>query len=760
MLPKNLTKKYLLNSIIYWILAVLFSLSLTWFFLNHLGLEFSLRESAVTSLLVILILILLWTFKKMGLLVMAVALLIRLFYVYLQQDFSFEQAFEPLLNLYRDMQSSILWTLGTPVSKPFLPEDASIHFTVLASILGFLVLWLRPLPLAALMILVIPLFFYMGLSDISQWIGWFFMGLVPIVIAMTFITTMRGSRRTHYQLPSLPVILSLLLLTLASYLLITPEQIYSPRANQWILENFGGGATSQVSPFTLSDVGYNNSLGGPINLSNRPFMEVSGINASFYLRGSVYDKYDRERWSKSQTELFELTDETESTKNHFNRIFDITVHTGSPPISIIPRNDETSVIFHGGKPFSFRFPNTHFSVSSEEGIPDYEIYFNSLGDVLLNQPLASNGYDVETWLANDDSDMVLNYFAASGQPIPRRERETTYEDITLETHPELWELVYNQDQSLDEIHRIYAIRDYFKHNFHYRLDVDELEYDEDVVEALLRSGEGYCTYYATALALLLRDAGFETRYAEGFLIPKDENLPFENAERLILENQAHAWTEIDLGLLGYIPIDATPSAYYSDLSTIAEVSDSETDESETTEPELPFDDRPEFEEEGQYDDLESEALDTDDSTNLTSERWWLILPAYLLWRVLVWVLRHNKRYLHLRYKPKQLVKKIWPDLLHLYELQGIKLRNEDTLRTSLNRVLNENSYWSYWNDREEREGILTMLEEVHFSHHENDFKHLDEFLDYYASVENKTRQKMKRPLWFLKRFLWSRRHPL
>ena len=80
---------------------------------------------------------------------------------------------------------------------------------------------------------------------------------------------------------------------------------------------------------------------------------------------------------------------------------------------------------------------------------------------------------------------------------------------------------------------------------------------------LFRNHRGYCTYYATAAALMFRIAGIPARVAVGFV-------PGESSQQnpgwyYVYSLQAHAWTEIYLGSsLGWIDLDLTPTGQNSD----------------------------------------------------------------------------------------------------------------------------------------------------------------------------------------------------
>jgi len=70
---------------------------------------------------------------------------------------------------------------------------------------------------------------------------------------------------------------------------------------------------------------------------------------------------------------------------------------------------------------------------------------------------------------------------------------------------------------------------------------------------LSESRKGYCAYFATAFVLLARAEGIPARYVEGFCVPitADKNMT-------VTSGMAHAWPEVYLEGVGWIPFEPTP----------------------------------------------------------------------------------------------------------------------------------------------------------------------------------------------------------
>ncbi len=70
---------------------------------------------------------------------------------------------------------------------------------------------------------------------------------------------------------------------------------------------------------------------------------------------------------------------------------------------------------------------------------------------------------------------------------------------------------------------------------------------------LLESKQGYCVHYATAFVLLARAEGIPARYVQGFCVPMNGT-----EEVAVTSDMAHAWPEVYVEHVGWIPFEPTP----------------------------------------------------------------------------------------------------------------------------------------------------------------------------------------------------------
>ncbi|NLU52661.1 MAG: hypothetical protein GXX10_07345 [Clostridiaceae bacterium] len=110
--------------------------------------------------------------------------------------------------------------------------------------------------------------------------------------------------------------------------------------------------------------------------------------------------------------------------------------------------------------------------------------------------------------------------------------------------------------------KVIAIEQYLKNNYQYSLNPDIIPPDKDLVDYFLfEEKEGYCTYFATAMTILLRTLGIPARYVEGYILP---STPSEEGTYIVTNKYGHAWVEVYFEGFGWLTFEPTPS--YSGLT--------------------------------------------------------------------------------------------------------------------------------------------------------------------------------------------------
>ncbi len=132
------------------------------------------------------------------------------------------------------------------------------------------------------------------------------------------------------------------------------------------------------------------------------------------------------------------------------------------------------------------------------------------------------------------------------------------------------------------LHFAHAVSAYLSSGL-YSQELDQVPDGTDVVEYFLSgSQKGYCVHYASAGVLILQAMGIPARYASGYVASASA---FENeAGQYALslkDSAAHAWVEIYLEDMGWVPVEMTPG--YGEEQT-----DRREEEMMATRPDLTF----------------------------------------------------------------------------------------------------------------------------------------------------------------------------
>ncbi|HSK22341.1 MAG TPA: DUF3488 and transglutaminase-like domain-containing protein [Egicoccus sp.] len=171
----------------------------------------------------------------------------------------------------------------------------------------------------------------------------------------------------------------------------------------------------------------------------------------------------------------------------------------------------------------------------------------------------------------------VTYRVQASRPSP------TYEDlrpITADavTDPQLTALPRDYEALREQAEQVYAaagaqtmvdralaLQEWFigdAGGFTYDLDVPALRGDQALERFVLEDKLGYCEYFATGMAVMLRATGIPARVAVGFLPgrldPADPEAGREVDEYTVSTRDAHAWVEVLFPGYGWISFEPTP----------------------------------------------------------------------------------------------------------------------------------------------------------------------------------------------------------
>jgi len=107
----------------------------------------------------------------------------------------------------------------------------------------------------------------------------------------------------------------------------------------------------------------------------------------------------------------------------------------------------------------------------------------------------------------------------------------------------------NYDRSLE-------IQDYLRSHFSYTLNPPNIEPSDPIGSFLFVSKEGYCEYFASAMAIMMRTIGVPARLVNGFQTGSYNRL---GKDFVVRARDAHSWVEVYFPRYGWIQFDPTPA---------------------------------------------------------------------------------------------------------------------------------------------------------------------------------------------------------
>lgn len=539
-----------------------------------------------------------------------------------------------------------------------------------------------------------------------------------------------------------------------------------------------GGRVTSYLEFSLQNLGYqplDSRLGGRAVPDTGPYLTIETDGYPVWLKGSSRRQYTGNGWlSEGMNPSWLFNDEKAIEPQrlyigvrHQSEEAGMLRTARNVRLNIFPRKEQQA-LFHGGRPAFYR------PISSR---PSFNAYFNRVGSIYLDQTVPEQGYTLlgqailPLYLQNEKAilSFVQGYESqvADRLVLPDEERKAYLqlpelaglEERVLAFDPDLHRLLYRRNNAMTDPVVIEGIVSSLSTKLTYSLEAAIPDESQEFVGWFLEEGRGYCTFFATAVTVMARQAGLPARYVEGFLVPATE--PGRLSRQTITGERAHAWTEVWFDGVGWIPVDATPADYLKDMartdymtglppqetSPTSQVTSSQESQSTTSPKTRPTSSRP-----------VRESTAWKEMPGLlrffiyTSPLW-----VYLLWRYLAFIRRHDEESQKARMKrlgQAAFLEAISRDIFSLWALDGKSRMAHETLRAYVKRV-QEARYESF------PPQLYLWLESILYGHPDSaltlDDKDLRRLLDFYREEEMYLRKNMGFWAWFVRRWLISYR---
>ncbi len=232
----------------------------------------------------------------------------------------------------------------------------------------------------------------------------------------------------------------------------------------------------------------------------------------------------------------------------------------------------------------------------------------------------------------------------------------------------------------------------FLSTYEYTTNPGKVPEDQDVVDYLLfDSKQGYCTYFATAAAVLGRIVGIPTRYVQGYLL--DVGRMETLGRYTVKEEQAHAWVECYFEGVGWLTFEATPGNsdfLYQEWEIPAHIAGGKTEDTENK----PIETLPDEEEEEELPEdinpVEKEEKEEEEEPELAI-KWYIVIPVIVVLAVALWIiyLKVSEALFWRRYENSENGEKVRLDVMMILWIMGRAgnpIYEGETIRRYFNRM--------------------------------------------------------------------------
>ena len=131
-----------------------------------------------------------------------------------------------------------------------------------------------------------------------------------------------------------------------------------------------------------------------------------------------------------------------------------------------------------------------------------------------------------------------------------------YTRLPDSTRSALQQICSSMDWSAGQSGILWRVAEYVRSQGIYDVNVAPYPSDDYAVYFLTQSHTGYCIHFATAAVALYRTLGIPARVCEGYLV--NNTTPGSSVK--VTGADAHAWAEVYIDGLGWVPVEVTASA--------------------------------------------------------------------------------------------------------------------------------------------------------------------------------------------------------
>ncbi|MBR5559784.1 MAG: transglutaminase domain-containing protein, partial [Clostridia bacterium] len=307
--------------------------------------------------------------------------------------------------------------------------------------------------------------------------------------------------------------------------------------------------------FSLSTTGYqplgSDRLGGPVAPADTPVLQAETTGRTL-LRGAIKNEYTGLAWQDTTTQrryLF-INPRFYALKDD---LFDLS-RPGGTARDALPAQETISISMCADAS-STLYLTQRFSAVKGEGIV---AYFSPSSEVFTTHSLETGeSYAFSGIRLTSETPGVRSLVLESmdKQDPYLQDVRALYQQLPASVSPQVHALAQSICARLDnDYDRAAAICLYLQNSFPYTLLQNTPPAAQDFVSwFLFEEKQGYCTSFASAMAVMCRTLGIPTRYIEGYAAtPEDDGIA------RVTQQQAHAWVEVYFPGFGWLSFDPTP----------------------------------------------------------------------------------------------------------------------------------------------------------------------------------------------------------
>jgi transglutaminase-like putative cysteine protease len=314
----------------------------------------------------------------------------------------------------------------------------------------------------------------------------------------------------------------------------------------------GAGVSTADGRFSLRTTGFApvlGALGGPVRPNHAEALQLSldfPLSETAYLRGTTYKTYSANTWLPGSVEYREPPKDGVMTSTYSPDIL-----SSEFSYRITPTGFGGYTLFHMLEPVQVEGLKTAYQFDNDAALVADRAPMNASTYTVRSRVPTYSAQQIRLRSTTDPEETYLPYLQLPPN-LPSRVKQFTTALTQRADHP--------YDKAI-------AIETYLRSG-RYDLNAPSAPAGRDFVDYFLFTlKSGYCTYYATAMAVMLRTIGVPTRFVEGFAVPSSQQpLKESSGNRYAIPNSlAHAWVEAYFPGYGWVTFDPTPR---SDLPLI------------------------------------------------------------------------------------------------------------------------------------------------------------------------------------------------